>query len=236
MSVQIEFTADGSHTLVNSELDESYHVFKGALTESVYVYIDAGLLSLHSRLPESSQIRILEVGFGTGLNVLLTAQKAKAAGLNVSLTTLEPFPIGNEIVAQLNYAECLAKRGDYGSRDELTACLAALHQAPWDATTEVAGLELTKIRGKLEQQNFAEGSFNLVYFDAFAPRKQPELWAGEHFQRLYRYLAEQGLLVSYCSNGQFKRDLKAAGFGVEAYPGPMGRRHMTRAWKGLAFK
>lgn len=133
MSVQIEFTADGSHTLVNSELDESYHVFKGALTESVYVYIDAGLLSLHSRLPESSQIRILEVGFGTGLNVLLTAQKAKAAGLNVSLTTLEPFPIGSEIVAQLNYAECLAKRGDYGSRDELTACLAALHQAPWDA-------------------------------------------------------------------------------------------------------
>ncbi|WP_372870331.1 tRNA (5-methylaminomethyl-2-thiouridine)(34)-methyltransferase MnmD [Shewanella sp.] len=236
MSVKIAVTADGSHTLVNSELDESYHVFKGALTESVYVYIDAGLKALLAHIPQGSHIRVLEVGFGTGLNVLLTAQMAKAAGIKVSLTTLEPFPIGNEIVEQLNYAECLARLENFGCQDELEACLKALHQAPWNATTDVAGLQLTKIRSKLELQNFASGSFDLVYFDAFAPKKQPELWADDNFRRLYQALAIQGLLVSYCANGQFKRDLKAAGFAVESYPGPMGRRHMTRAWKGLSFK
>ncbi len=235
MNITLELTGDGSHTLVNTELDESYHVFKGALTESIYVYIDAGMAALGEYLLPKGQtrLRILEVGFGTGLNVLLTAQKARRLGLDVSLTTLEPFPVPAELVTSLNYCAQLAALGGYGSHDELASLFNALHLAPWDETSDVGGITLTKICGKLEHQQFAPGSFDLVYFDAFAPKKQPELWAAANFTSIFQWLSDQGLLVSYCSNGQFKRNLKAAGFRVESYPGPMGRRHMTRAWKGL---
>ncbi|MCL2918490.1 tRNA (5-methylaminomethyl-2-thiouridine)(34)-methyltransferase MnmD [Shewanella litorisediminis] len=228
MNIKLEVTADGSHTLVNSLLDESYHVFKGALTESVYVYIEAGLVPMAAR---KRTLRILEVGFGTGLNVLLTQQKAGALELETHFTTLEPFPLDDDIVAALNYVDCLAALGGYGDRHTLARRFSALHQAPWDSETELHRFRLHKIRSRLEEQRFSPESFDLIYFDAFAPAKQPELWAAENFINLFNALSPEGLLVSYCANGQFKRDLKAAGFRVESYPGPMGRRHMTRAWK-----
>lgn len=230
MNIKLALTGDGSHTLVNSVLDESYHVFKGALTESVYVYIDAGLVPMAAVKPS---LRILEVGFGTGLNVLLTRQKACEMGLDIHFTTLEPFPLDAEIIAALNYVDRLAELGGYGDRDTLAKRFSELHRAPWGQEVALEESRLHKIQGRLEELVFSPERFDLIYFDAFAPAKQPELWAAENFIKLFNALAPEGLLVSYCANGQFKRDLKAAGFRVESYPGPMGRRHMTRAWKGL---
>ncbi|QSX29552.1 tRNA (5-methylaminomethyl-2-thiouridine)(34)-methyltransferase MnmD [Shewanella cyperi] len=224
--IRLEVTADGSHTLVNTALAESYHAFNGALTESLYVYIDSGLCALAEHTQE---VRILEVGFGTGLNVLLTLQKARELGLRVHYTSLEPYPVAEALLAHLNYPAQLASL--YPAAP-LADDFAAIHQAPWDAPVKLNGdFVLHKRAQGLESLPLDAAAANLIYFDGFAPSKQPELWGADNCRKCFALLDAPGLLVTYCANGQFKRDLRAAGFRVQPHPGALGRREMTRAWK-----
>ncbi|MGX2954810.1 tRNA (5-methylaminomethyl-2-thiouridine)(34)-methyltransferase MnmD [Shewanella algae] len=229
--VSLQLTEDGSHTLFNAELNETYHSHKGALAESRYVFIHAGLEQV---LQDFDHLAILEVGFGTGLNALMTLgkvleltkarQQSGLAPLPVRYVTIEPYPLSAELIEGLNYKGMLP--------DWYAPLFDALHAAPWDQDVEVMpGFVLRKVKGKLEQLEWQGEPFNLVYYDAFAPSKQPDVWALDNFKKCYGLLEQGGLLVSYCANGQFKRDLKAAGFQVKAYPGALGKREMTRAWK-----
>ncbi|WP_082930761.1 tRNA (5-methylaminomethyl-2-thiouridine)(34)-methyltransferase MnmD [Shewanella woodyi] len=223
--IEVKMTKDGSHTLMSSLFDDSYHAHNGAMSESEYVYIQAGFEQLSATF---SEVNILELGFGTGMNAILTLRSALAQTGRVEcpirFTSIEAYPIPMELVEQLNYKA--------GFTPEIAALFDKLHQAPWDCDVEIVpGFMLHKVHGKLQSFTSAENSINLVYYDAFAPSKQPELWQQDNFDRLFPMMQQQAMLVSYCANGQFKRNLKASGFTVKAYPGALGRREMTRAWK-----
>ncbi len=218
-------TKDGSHTLMSSLFDDSYHAHNGAMSESEHVYIEAGFDALST---DFDRVDILELGFGSGMNAILTLQSALAQTAKIErpirFTTIEAYPIPMEVIAQLNYKT--------GFSSQLAELFDKLHQAPWDCDVEIMpGFILHKVHGKLQDFVGAVNSINLVFYDAFAPSKQPELWQQDNFDRLFPVMQAGGMLVSYCANGQFKRNLKAAGFKVKAYPGALGRREMTRAWK-----
>lgn len=223
--IEVKMTKDGSHTLMSSLFDDSYHAHNGAMSESEHVYIQAGFEQLSADFEE---VNILELGFGTGMNAILTLRSALAQTGRIErpirFTSIEAYPIPMELVEQLNYKA--------GFTPEIAALFDKLHQAPWDSDVEIMpGFMLHKVHGKLQDFASAANSINLVYYDAFAPSKQPELWQQDNFDRLFPMMQEQAMLVSYCANGQFKRNLKASGFTVKAYPGALGRREMTRAWK-----
>ncbi len=219
--IRVQLTADGSHTLMNTRLDESYHAHNGAISESVHVYIHAGLEEVAK---QHSRIRILEFGFGTGLNAILTQQRAAQLGLKVEYTSIEPMPIGPDIIEQLNYKEHLAPESGPLFDD--------IHKAPWNRNSEITpNFMVHKFEGKLADFPLLEDKFDLIYFDAFAPSRQPDAWSLANLAKCFEALAPGGLLVTYCANGQFKRDMKSLGFQVKAYPGALGRREMTRAWK-----
>ncbi|QUN06319.1 tRNA (5-methylaminomethyl-2-thiouridine)(34)-methyltransferase MnmD [Shewanella yunxiaonensis] len=229
--VTLQVTDDGSHTLFNASLNETYHSHKGAIAESRYVFIGAGFDEIINTF---NALAIFEVGFGTGLNALLTLghfqqvnqqrQMQHLPLLTVRYISIEPYPLTRELISSLNYKQLLTP--------EYSPLFDALHDCPWEQATElVPGFLLTKCRRRLEQVSLPEQQVNLIYFDAFAPNKQPEVWQSENLGKCYGMLQPGGLLVSYCANGQFKRDLKAVGFNVKAYPGALGKREMTRAWK-----
>ena len=214
---------------MSSLFDDSYHAHNGAITESEYVYIQAGFVQLSA---EFTHVNILELGFGTGMNAILTLKSALAKTgcieRPIHFTSVEAYPISMALVEQLNYKA--------GFSPEIAALFDKLHLAPWDCDVEIIpGFVLHKVHGKLQTFTTADNSINLVYYDGFAPSKQPELWRQDNFDRLSPMMQQGGMLVSYCANGQFKRNLKAAGFRVKAYPGALGRREMTRAWKGSSL-
>ncbi|QLE86970.1 tRNA (5-methylaminomethyl-2-thiouridine)(34)-methyltransferase MnmD [Shewanella sp. Scap07] len=224
--IDVLMTKDGSHTLMSRQFDDSYHAHNGAMSESQHVYIDAGYCALASLV---EQVCILELGFGTGMNAALTLQAALKEGDLISkpirYTSIEAYPVPLEVIAQLNYVQ------QWG--EELQSLYLRMHQAPWDCDVEIIpGFVLHKVHGKLADYVSSHAQFNLVYYDGFAPSKQPELWTVDNFQHIWPMLTDEAMLVSYCANGQFKRNLKAAGFRVKPYPGALGRREMTRAWKG----
>ncbi|WP_298773142.1 tRNA (5-methylaminomethyl-2-thiouridine)(34)-methyltransferase MnmD [uncultured Shewanella sp.] len=223
--IRIQLTKDGSHTLMSSLFDDSYHAHNGAMSESQHVYIDAGFNALNTHF---KQVNILELGFGSGMNAILTLQSALAStgkiGRPIYYTSIEAYPLPIEIVSQLNYKHQLST--------ELAHLFDVLHRAPWDCDVEIIpGFTLHKTHGKLQDFQTSKHDFNLIYYDAFAPSKQAELWTQDNFDKIILLMEKTGMLVSYCANGQFKRNLKAAGFTVKAYPGALGRREMTRAWK-----
>ncbi|BDM63154.1 hypothetical protein NFHSH190041_06060 [Shewanella sp. NFH-SH190041] len=223
--VELQLTGDGSHTLFNAEINETYHSHKGALAESRYVFIHAGMDAM---LEQTQELSILEVGFGTGLNALMTLLRtrefSRVQHIKVRYTTIEPFPLAQELIDGLNYKALLP--------EDAAPIFDALHQAPWDQDVEVLpGFILRKVHGRLEDFQGQTDSVNLIFYDAFAPSKQPDVWALDNFRKCFALLQSGGMLVSYCANGQFKRDLKAAGFSVKPYPGALGKREMTRAWK-----
>jgi tRNA U34 5-methylaminomethyl-2-thiouridine-forming methyltransferase MnmC len=215
-------TKDGSHTISIPEIGATYHSHYGAIQESVHVFIEAGLKSHY--LEPSEPCSILEVGFGTGLNALLTAIEAGKAKKSIYYVCLEPFPLHVEEVHSLNYCELL-------NRTEMQEDFIAMHQCPWNkASVATEHLLLNKSNATL--QTFEHTTkFNLIYFDAFAPAVQPELWTKEIFEKLFAMLAPGGILVTYCSKGEVRRAMKAAGFTVEKIPGPPGKREMVRAIK-----
>jgi tRNA U34 5-methylaminomethyl-2-thiouridine-forming methyltransferase MnmC len=212
-------TSDGSHSLYLKDKNETYHSRHGAIQESLHVFIGAGLKPLIES--GEKEIKILEIGFGTGLNALLTLQEAEKSKLSIEYTSLEAFPLGNEITRQLNYGATLNAPDEFGK----------LHSSSWAEAAEVSPhFRLKKIHTRLE--NFStEEKFNLIYFDVFAPTVQPELWTGEIFRKMYALLETGGILVTYCSKGDVRRAMIAAGFQVEKLPGPPGKREMLRARK-----
>ncbi|RLV61214.1 hypothetical protein D5018_02860 [Parashewanella curva] len=223
--VQLHATKDGSHTLINPTLKESYHAYNGALTESQFIYIECGLryfLSLNT--VNDQTINILEFGFGTGLNALLTLKQSIDARQAIKYSSLEPYPIPIDTAQKLNYV----KKLKMPSPELFTQ----IHACDWGEVEEITEkFELLKIQQKLHDAALTLNSVDIIYYDAFAPSKQPDAWEKHLFEKCFQALKPNGLLVSYCANGQFKRDLKAIGFKLDQCEGPMGRREITRAWK-----
>lgn len=219
-NVQVITTSDGSHSLFVPSLNETYHSSHGALQESQHVFIAQGLATWREEKPSARELRILEVGFGTGLNALLSLREAQRLQIPVMYTSLEPYPVATATVAQLNYGQLLG--------EEWVAPFGELHQAPWEEAVRILPFfTLQKKQAKLETVGHI-GSFDLIYFDAFAPNKQAELWEVAPLQLCFEMTAPDGMLVTYCAQGQFKRNLKAAGYIVERLPGPPGKKEMTR--------
>ena len=220
--IQIQATEDGSATLYVPSLLETYHSSKGALRESLHVYIDNGLLPMLAIKPH---IHVLEVGFGTGLNVLLSLQSVMP-GQSVSMQSLEPFMLPENTL--LKYYESFAIKPQ------------SLRYLP--QMLSGAGIKRLKDNFEFELLNVGLESYNtsnlmhqapidLVYFDAFAPSKQADLWAAHYFSQLFDLMSSKARLVTYCAHGQFKRDLKQVGFEVMNPPGAFGKREMTVAIK-----
>lgn len=210
-------TADGSHSLMMDDKEESYHSRHGALTESLHVFIETGLKYLPQK--NVGEIRILEVGFGTGLNCLLTYRETKGK-VPVYYVALEPFPLKAEIYEKLNYPELIGE----GYRE----ILLKMHLV--EAGEEVALSDrfiLQKVKTGLKEFR-TDKKFDLVYFDAFAPQHEPLLWTEEVFRHVYDLMNAGGILVTYCAKGDVRRAMKAAGFKVEKLVGPPGKREMTR--------
>jgi tRNA U34 5-methylaminomethyl-2-thiouridine-forming methyltransferase MnmC len=216
-------TKDNTTTLFVPELDEHYHSIHGALQESKHVFIQAGLHPLKTQ----ETVRILEIGFGTGLNALLTAQETTASNQNIEYTSLEKYPVTANEVEQLNFQELIPD-------NETLTLLNALHTSDWEVEQKISSnFTLVKHQNDLKTFDFKPNYYDLIYFDAFAPSAQPELWSETIFQKMYACLRNNGVLVTYCVKGDVRRNMKAVGFKVEKIPGPPGKREMARAYKML---
>lgn len=219
--MDIIITQDGSHSVFSPQYGVTYHSKFGAVTESAHVFIDAGL---RYKAAVQRNIDILEVGFGTGLNAFMTWLEAERRNLSVRYTALEAYPLSLEEAVQFNFAQQLGV-------PERSADFLRLHQVEWNTQT-VFSEQFSFEKKLLRLEDFsAQSAFDLIYFDAFAPQAQPELWTEAIFAALYEALRPEGVLVTYCAQGHFKRTLKRAGFAVERLQGPPGKREMTRATK-----
>jgi tRNA U34 5-methylaminomethyl-2-thiouridine-forming methyltransferase MnmC len=208
----IQLTADGSPTLFVPELDEHYHSVNGAVQEARHVYIEAGFNQC--RKPE---IQILEFGFGTGLNAFMTALEANKRGIKVYYTGLEKFPLTPDLVSELHYSE---------TDDHL---FRAIHQADWELPVQISPFfTLRKIQTDFLDFDF-QARYDVVYYDAFAPDKQPEVWSQAIFDKVFSAMNTEGILTTYCAKGNIRRMMQQAGFTVERIPGPPGKREMLRA-------
>jgi tRNA U34 5-methylaminomethyl-2-thiouridine-forming methyltransferase MnmC len=221
--VEVRPTADGSSTLYVPALDEHYHSTHGAMQEAQHVYIGAGLTP--ALAAAQAPLRMLEVGFGTGLNALLTLQQSLVSPVGIRYDTVEKYPLPPAVINQLGVER-------YVLNPELLAFHEQLHTAPWNESVSLTPrFALRKIAGALQETDLSPNNYHVIYFDAFAPEKQPELWTEAVFTMLYAAAAPGGVLVSYCAQGQFRRNLRAAGWLTEKLPGPPGKREMTRATK-----
>lgn len=219
-NIKVILTEDGSHSLQLTDLDETYHSTHGAIQESNHVFIEAGFNHCLAKNIEPQEINILEFGFGTGLNVLLTAL-AETKDVSIKYDSIEKHPISKEISSQLNYGEIL-------NNDTL---FKLIHSSAWGGKIQLTpSFYLSKFQ--LDFRDFTSNSkYHLIYFDAFAPSKQPKLWTKEVLSQCYDFLLPGGIFVTYSAKGQLKRDLISLGFEVESLPGPPGKFEITRAVK-----
>ncbi len=217
--IELITTEDGSHSLYVPGLDETYHSRHGAMQESMHVFIEMGLRFKALTQPKPE---ILEVGFGTGLNAWLTAKEAMDKGYQVHYTTLETFPLDKNLVNQFNYAL---------SEEKLQDLFQSIHASNWNEPAKILeNFYLEKVHLSLQQFQ-ATDRFDLVYYDAFGPPKQPEMWEQSIFDQLFLMMKSEGVLVTYCAKGQVRRNMLTAGFEVERLQGPPGKREMLRAIK-----
>jgi tRNA U34 5-methylaminomethyl-2-thiouridine-forming methyltransferase MnmC len=220
MSIQIIQTSDGSHSLLNTELNETYHSHHGAVQESMHVFINQGLSFFLSMHPHQ-QVRIIEVGFGTGLNAFLTLQNLQS-NVKIHYTSIEAFPLPESIWSALNYASTPIEKETYKK----------LHEAKWNEPTCINDhFTLLKLNTTLQAIDLSNSVFDIIYFDAFAPNKQPEMWEVSLLQKVVSTLPPAGVFVTYCAKGQLKRDLRSVGLNVETLVGPPGKKEMVRALK-----
>lgn len=219
MKRKIITTSDGSKTIYLEEWKEQYHSIHGAIKEAYHVFIDHGLSML-----EQKNIAVLEIGFGTGLNALITYKECVTRSLNINYTGVEAFPVTMEEVKALNYTQLL--KPPY-----LQKVFLEMHTAEWNSTNAISKTFLLLKQKKDFNEIKDEVMFDLVYFDAFGARVQPELWTVTMFKRMYRALKPKGILVTYSAKGSVRRAMEAVGFKVERLPGPPGKREMLRASK-----
>ena len=218
MKREIIVTNDGSNSLYIPEMDETYHSVHGAIQEARHVFIENGL-----KLVDKSEINVFEVGFGTGLNAFLSAQFSSDSNCDISYHTIEAFPVEVELVNSLNYKDLISEDSSLFNR---------IHSVDWEIESAITEtFKLIKIEAKMESFQPKMAFYHIVFFDAFGPRVQSEMWSILILQKMYDCLMPKGKLVTYCAQGQFKRDLKAIGFEVKTVSGPPGKREMTIAIK-----
>jgi tRNA U34 5-methylaminomethyl-2-thiouridine-forming methyltransferase MnmC len=220
--LQLVTTKDGSFTVLNRLLGSTYHSRHGALTESKHVFLAKGL---EKRIEDGMiEVNILEMGFGTGLNALITTEVAELRSLQVNYHALELFPLPESIWKNYELpAELLQKKKVFS----------AIHESPWNKSEAITpSLTLTKQQTSL-LEFVPELKFDVVYYDAFEPETQPELWTNDVFGKLFDAMNVNGILTTYCCKGYVRRNMLYAGFKVEKIPGPPGKREMIRAIKPL---
>jgi len=233
LSSEIQLTADGSHTLFVPSMDEHYHSVNGAKTEAEHIYINYGLSQC-----KASSINILEIGFGTGLNAYLSLVESENSNRKIVYTSLELYPLSMNQVKELNYPKVIYP--------EFADLYYRLHEAEWGKLSEIVptfsllkiNTDFTKISDSEKSLEWTLGTienklvlYDVVYFDAFAPEKQPEMWQQEFFDSIYKSMNTNGILTTYCAKGVIRRMLQSAGFKVEKLPGPPGKREVLRATK-----
>jgi len=217
---ELRKTGDGSMTIYQPEIDEHYHSYHGALQEAVHVFIKNGI----QKLPFKDEISVFELGFGTGLNALLTAIWSIKNNKKVSYFGLEAFPVEKEMNRAMNYSSLISESSAFSYFEKII-------DAEWEKVIEVnPNFQLKKVAHKIQDVIILE-QFDVVFFDAFGFRAQEEMWSYDVLEKTTQLLKTEGLFVTYCAKGQFKRNLNALGLRVEALPGPPGKREMTIAWK-----
>ena len=227
MQKELILTEDGSHTLRVNEIDECYHSTHGAVQESMHIFIDSGLRGYLSVNGDKSEINVLEIGFGTGLNAFLTLIEAEKLKLKVNYTTLELYPLAADDAMRLNYPEVLC--GDRTLFEKLHKCdispLFSLHKCDISPF-----FSLHKIKADFTACELP-GLYDVIYFDAFSPEKQPEMWSEAGFGRLYEKSNSGAVMTTYCAKGAVRRAMQSVGFIPERLPGPPGKREILRARK-----
>jgi len=214
-------TSDGSHSLSSKQYNASYHSIHGAIEESMHIFISAGLYYKHRQ--GAKKLKIFEMGFGTGLNAYLTKVAAEKYNLEVEYHSIELHPVDLKLCKELNYHTCVQG----ASQDDFME----LHALPWGSLHQLnEHFSLKKIEGNLHMTALTE-LYDLIYYDAFAPSSQADLWEQPIQSKLYSNLKQNGALLTYCAQGKFKRTLKSLGYQLDQLDGP-GRKHeMTRAVK-----
>ena len=216
--IQLINTADGSHTIYVPELNEHYHSVHGAVQESMHIFIKNGF-----NFCKADPLSILEVGFGTGLNALLTANLSCSGTRAVNYTAIENNPLDIKITSSLNHHRFAGENG--------REIFNQIHSSPWNKNVEICpNFILKKIETDFTKGK-PEGRYDLIYFDAFGPDKQPEMWTWELFSGIFAVTNKNGVFVTYSAKGEVKRILKDCGFDVTLLPGPPGKRQMIRAIK-----
>ena len=210
-------TEDGSTTLYNEKIGEYYHSTHGAIQESMHIFIKDGFYEC-----KKDEIHILEMGFGTGLNAFLTLLEAEKTNKKIYYYTVELYPISMEQAQSLNYAEILAP--------EKKDILLKLHEAKWGENSKIcSNFEIVKVQSDFCSLDLKDYKFDVVYYDAFSPEKQPELWSLEIFEKIFSHCNLGAILTTYCAKGYVRRNLQAAGFTVHRLPGPPGKREKLSA-------
>lgn len=218
MKTELIITKDGSHSLFVPELNEIYHSTNGAIQESNHIFIQSGL----AQIPKK-EISILEIGFGTGLNAFLALIYALKNNIRINYFTIEKYPVEKNIIEKLNYAELIDQTQ--------TDAFRLLHNCAWNNSIKI-NPSFSFIKYQIDLNLFVPYFwYDALFFDAFAPDIQPELWTKENFMKLYKNLAWEGNLTTYSAKGEVKRNLEASGFFVERIPGPPGKREIIRAIK-----
>lgn len=226
MKRKIITTSDGSTTIYLPEINEQYHSIHGAVQEALHVFINHGLHYFNNELnsKKNTKISILEIGFGTGLNALLTVVEAEK--LEINYEGVEAYPVSKEELEKLNYTSLLAKK--YTNIERL---FNKIHKVSWEKQVSVTEHFTLKKRKQFFEKIEDENCFDIIYFDAFGARVQPELWTETIFIKMFKALKNNGILVTYSAKGSVRRALITAGFTVERLPGPPGKREMLRAKK-----
>lgn len=219
MKREIIRTSDGSTTIRIDEWDECYHSKHGAIQEAYHVFIKNGLSLFQGR-----PVSIMEIGFGTGLNAFITYLESQKSGQQIDYTGVEAYPVSSEEVIGMNYVSELNAKKD-------SHIFKLMHDCPWEEKSTISGLfSMTKKQQFFHDIEYAE-KFDLIYFDAFGYRVQPELWSTEIFRKMYNALKPNSVLVTYAARGVVKRSMIEVGFTVEKLDGPPGKREMFRATK-----
>ena len=222
MALKIIQTSDGSHTIYDESLNETYHSIHGSINESNHVYVNAGLKQFiyESR---KKHVNILEVGFGTGLNFLLLYDFLKKRNIKVDYHTIEPNPLNDSILEKLNFSKII------GSVDEI---FKIIHKSKTDELVEIdKKITFLKSVDTIENIKLKERKYDIIFFDAFAPSKQPDIWSYNNLNKIHSSMGEDSILVTYCSSGKFKKTLHDLGFKVEVLDGPKGKKEMVRVRK-----
>ena len=225
MERKIVKTGDGSTTIQITDWNEQYHSMHGAVQEAKHVFLKMGFDFWKELHPETTLLHILEIGFGTGLNALLTLIHAEKIQQNIHYEGVEAYPVLAEEIAQLNYLET-------AQAETYAAVFEKMHQTSWEQTETITEtFQLKKRKQRFETITDVD-QHDLIYFDAFGARVQPELWGASIFEKMYTALKTGGVLVTYAAKGSVRRAMQAVGFTVERLPGPPGKREMLRAVKG----